>query len=187
MESTDFLEKLLKREEEAFLELIDAYSKLLWAVAGRYLSKKSGFSAADIEECVSDVFVEFWEHPERFDSNKGSLKTYLCAMMKNKAVGIYRKNARATLISLDEYREQQCEQAEAEWPLAEQMDYSALYTSISVLLEPTKEILIRRYFYEQKPAEIADIMGLDKKEIENRLYRGKQSLQKTLTHLREVQ
>ena len=195
MESSNFLEKLLAKDEHAFSMLMDTYWRLLWTVAARHLSKQDGFNASDLEECISDVFIELWENPQRFDPAKGSLKTYLCALTRNKAIGVFRKSARAKLINFEEYKEgcehqdgATCEAAqwEAQWD-PQALDYSTLYASICALPEPTKEILVRRYFYEQKPSEIAHRMQLPKKEVENRLYRAKQSLQKSLLNLREVQ
>ena len=39
-----------------------------------------------------------------------------------------------------------------------------------------KDILIRRYFYEQKPKEIARALDLSVKQVDNYLYRSKQKL-----------
>jgi RNA polymerase sigma-70 factor (ECF subfamily) len=44
-----------------------------------------------------------------------------------------------------------------------------------------REILIRRYYYEQKPREISLAMNLSVKEINNHLYRSKQKLRKAVS------
>ncbi|WP_270344536.1 RNA polymerase sigma factor [Enterococcus thailandicus] len=79
IENELFYQRLKKRDDDAFDYLITAYSKLLWAVGAR-----SGVhNNMDLEEIISDVFLRFWQHPEKFNPEKGSLKTYLCIMTKS--------------------------------------------------------------------------------------------------------
>ena len=42
------------------------------------------------------------------------------------------------------------------------------------------ELIIRRYYYEQKPAEIAAALDLPKKKVENKLYYVRQKLKKMM-------
>ena len=56
-----------------------------------------------------------------------------------------------------------------------------LAASINVLEEPAREILIRRYYYEQKPKEIARALGLNVKQVNNSLYRTKCQLRQAIS------
>jgi len=169
---------IIRRDEEIFRELFQAYAKLLWAVAGGILSEKGG-AEQDIEECVSDAFIELWNRPEKYDPTRGSVKSYLCRITKNKAIDIYRRKSRENVIAIEEYMEA---------PGADRFDvpdYSRLYEAVEGLQEPTREILVRRYFHDEKPARIAKRLGLPIKEVENRLYRGKKALMESLSGYRE--
>ena len=42
------------------------------------------------EDVSQEVFVELWRHPERFDSTRGTLRTYLATMAHNKAIDAVR-------------------------------------------------------------------------------------------------
>ena len=46
--------------------------------------------------------------------------------------------------------------------------------------EKEKELVMRRYYYEQKPAEIAVALDMPKKQVENRLYYVRQKLRKMM-------
>lgn len=180
IEQKSLIDSIKLRDESTFQELFRTYAKLLWAVTGSILSACDG-SEQDIEECVSDVFIELWNHPEKFDPARGSLKSYLCRIAKNNAIDIYRKKSKENIIQLDDYMEKVAEDDLFDIP-----DYSRLYEEIKNLPEPTREIMVRRYFHNEKPAKIADRLGLPKKEVENRLYRGKKSLSTSLSDYREV-
>ena len=172
MDEARLIKGLHLRDEKAFSEAISHYSRLLWVVASKHLSKAEGFSAHDIEECVADVFFDIWQNNERYDPKKGSLKSYLCTLTSRKAISRYRKAAQTKIISLEDMKQTE------ELFFEERIDgeYSDLYDAIAQLPEPTREILIRRYFYGEQPAVIATKMRLPKKEVENRLYRAKKSL-----------
>ena len=55
-----------------------------------------------------------------------------------------------------------------------------LVRAVETLEEPDREILIRRYYREQKPREIAAALGLPVKQVQNRLYRAKRKLRETI-------
>lgn len=48
------------------------------------------------------------------------------------------------------------------------------------LKEPDKEIIIRRYFFNERPKVISEKMSLPSKKIENKLYQGKLKLKTIL-------
>ena len=53
--------------------------------------------------------------------------------------------------------------------------------AVDALAEPDREILLRRYYFGQKPREIAAALGLDKKQVDNRLYQTKRRLRASVT------
>lgn len=59
----------------------------------------------------------------------------------------------------------------------------ALIAAINALGEPEREILIRRYYYEQKPKEIALALDMNVKQVDNRLYQTKLKLREALPNL----
>ena len=56
-----------------------------------------------------------------------------------------------------------------------------LAAAVNALADVEKDILIRRYFYEQKPGEIAKALNLPLKQVKNHLYRSKQKLRKAIS------
>ena len=51
---------------------------------------------------------------------------------------------------------------------------------MNALGEPGREILVRRYYFNQKPRQIALALGMTVKQVDNSLYRSKRQLRQTL-------
>ena len=55
-----------------------------------------------------------------------------------------------------------------------------LRSCIDELDEREKDLVMRRYYYEQKPAEIAVALDMPKKQVENRLYYVRQKVRRMM-------
>jgi len=170
------IQKLHEGDQEAFSYMIHTYSKLLWVVAGGILGSIG--TTQDIEECISDVYVQVWKNPMAFNHKKGSLKTFLAVIAKSKALNVYRKLSRTKMVELDE-AVNSADSDLLDYILEKEMSRE-LYAAITSLTEPDKEILIRRYFFDEKPSIIATKISLSVKEVKNRLYQSKLKLRSKL-------
>ena len=171
LEMTD--EKAIKLissgDEKAIAWVMDRYSRMLWRAASSILSSKE----SDIEECVADVFISLWQKPEQYDAKRGKLSTWLCTMVKSRALDRLRSiNAR-----IEDPTDQLPETADISQDTESSYDMDRYLDQLS---DEDREIVKRRYYEEQKPAEIAADMGLDKKKVENRLFRSKRKLKDML-------
>ena len=176
MSDNELIQKLINREQDAFSYMIDTYSKLLWVIVGGILGKVG--TPQDIEECISDVYVQVWKNPETFNQQKGSLKTFLAIVAKSKALDTYRKLSKSKIVELDEAIRLTDDDL-INYIVDKEM-CRELYAAIESLTEPNKEIVIRRYFFEERPASIAKSTSLPVKEVENRLYQSKLKLREKL-------
>ena len=167
---------ILSGDREKFFHIMEAYNKLLWVIVGGVLNGVG--TVEDIEECISDVYVSLWQKPRAYDLRKGSLKTYIAVAAKRKALDRYRQLTRVKIVKLDDaIRSTDDDLLEY---IAERDLYNELYEAIRTLKEPDKEILIRRYFFDEKPSGIADKTSLPVKEVKNRLYQSKLKLREAL-------
>lgn len=158
-------------DERAINEVIDQYSKLLWNVAWSALDRIG--STQDVEECVADTFVFLWQHPEKYDPQRGKLKTWLAVVARSRALDRCREILRRGEVGMEAVI---LSEAGPETAVRRAETRMALRGIIRVLDEPAREILIRRYYYQQKPGKIAQILGLDVKQVKNSLYRSRQRL-----------
>lgn len=164
------------RDEAAINEVIRKYSKLLWSVAGPVLSSIG--STQDIEECVADTFIYLWEHPDKFDPRRGKLKTWLSIIARTQAINRYREIAKRDTVPLEDIGFM--DHLGIVDDILKEETRRALIAAINALGEPEREILIRRYYYEQKPKEIALALDMSVKQVDNRLYQTKLKLREAL-------
>ena len=165
------------RDEDMMNYVINKYSRLLWPIASAVLHNVG--SEQDVEEVVADAFIYLWEHPQKFDPSRGTLKTLLCVIARSRAIDRYRELTRRQTVPLEEAV------LSAGVGLQEQLmaaeTHKELAAAVNALGEPAREILIRRYYYEQKPRQIALALGMSVKQVDNYLYRTKQQLRAALS------
>ena len=160
------------RDEAAMEVIINRYSRLLWRVCAAVLSKSGG--TQDVEECVADAFVYLWRYPERYDSSRSTLKTFLCMVARSRAMDRYRSLMRSRTVPMEEGL------------AAQTLDISAqalsreLIAALHTLPEEEQEMLTRRYLSDQKPREIALALGMTSRQVQNRLYRARSRLRAQL-------
>lgn len=177
MKDTDIIAAIAARDEDVMNDVINKFARLLWPIADAVL--KNAGCAQDVEECVADVFIYLWEHPGRFDPGKGKLKSWLCMVARSRAIDRYREITRRNTVPLEE-----AVLADS-FGMQEQLMHDEtrreLTAAVNALGEPGREILIRRYYYNQKPREIALALGMTVKQVDNSLYRTKRQLREALT------
>ena len=163
------------RDERMLAFVVQKYSKILWKIAASILINAA--SVQDVEECVADVFIYLWQYPEKYDPDKAKLSSWLSIVARSKAVDSYRRITRKKEIFIEEILVESLGYAEND---AADEEKDKLRSCIDELDEKEKELIMRRDYYEQKPAEIAVALDMPKKQVENRLYYVRQKLRKMM-------
>lgn len=176
MKDEQILARIRAGEGERMGWLIDKYSRLLWPIASAVLYKVG--TAQDVEECVADAFICLWEHPEKFDPSRGSLKSLLCILVRSRAIDRYRTLSCHDACPLEEAALAQSMGLEEQ--MLHEQTRQELLALVNALGEQNREILVRRYYWEQKPRQIALAMNLTVKQVNNALYRSKAQLRRML-------
>jgi len=170
LEDHILLKRLLKREPDALEYIMERYQKLLWVIIEGILGKVG--AAEDIEECLSDVFIRLWNKPNAFNPKKGSLKVFVCVMARSAALNKYKALAKTTSVELDDETVLPKDGDLFDFIYGKNLSRD-IYSEICKMKEPDKEILIRRFFLDEKPSQIAGKILLSAKEVENRIYQGR--------------
>ena len=175
LDDKKIISEMIHGDEQMLAFAVRKYSKLLWKIAASILINAA--SAQDVEECIADVFIYLWQHPEKYDPDKAKLSSWLSMIARSKAIDRYRQIVKKRELPIEEIAVENLICAEITENDAEK---EKLLSCIEELDEKEKELIIRRYYYEQKPAEIAVVLDISKKQVENKLYYVKQKFKKMM-------
>jgi RNA polymerase sigma factor (sigma-70 family) len=80
------VERLVDGDETALADLYDRYAGFVYGLALRTLGDRQA-----AEDVTQEVFVTLWEHPERIQPGRGTLRGFLGAMAHRRAVDVIRR------------------------------------------------------------------------------------------------
>ncbi len=158
--------------------LAEAYRRHAGAVFG--LSKRLLGDHSRAEEVVQEVFVRLWNEPNRYDPERGTLRSFLLAHTHGRSVDIIRSDvARRNR----EEREAQ-EQAEGGYDLAREVWDMALAghvrEALTKLQAGEREAIELAYFGGKTYKEVAEELGQPEGTVKSRIRAGLKRLRTEL-------
>ena len=104
------------------------------------------------------MFVYLWQNCDKYNEQRGSLKTWLSCVAKSKAIDRSRQLSKMNELSLnDEIVIEDITLIDNKITIETKQEIVA---AINALTEPDREIIVRRYYYQQKPQEIGFILDM---------------------------
>ena len=165
--------------ERAFEELVRLYGGLIRAIVRYHLKDISLWQ----EDCENDVLLSVWRNIDRFDPEKNSLKNWLGAVAKYRAINYKRKYIRE--LSAGELTEDITDLKATDAEILRRELRSEIISLLDGLPPADREIFIRRYIMEQPVGEIAAVKSRQPSWIYNRLSRGRKILRTKWSDYRE--
>lgn len=163
------VEAIKNKDVVAYEYMIKKYSKTIYCLAYNILSPS--LKKEDIEECVSDVFLDAWMKIDKFDQEKGNFRSWLLVLTKYKALTYKRKLSKSKVIDIEDYEIKDSYNLEKQFFLRQ--DQEKIMKVIHSFNTVDKEIFFRRYFYGEKINDLAEAFHLSRSGIDNRLLRGR--------------
>ncbi len=180
MEDSKLLQLLYKDPSAGMEQLMNQYAGLVYAVIKGKLSE-SYYISSDIEDCVADVFSEFYTELTKYDLNVSSIKSYLCVLARNHAIDVVRKRERQrgdVSINDEECLLQISDDITIDNEFAEEELRREVFSWVKALGEPDSSIIIRKYYLGQSSKEIADALKLTVSNVDTRTSRAISKLRK---------
>lgn len=180
MDDTQLL-KLLKRDPDQGLRILTG--QYMGLVCSLIRGCCAGFPPEDIEERVSDAFVEFYRQIDRIDLSRGTVKGYLCAIAKHKAADLCRSFCKTPpLLSLDE--EGAADTFADDFSVEEEFltaeTRKQLLSAVKTLGEPDREIIVRKFYLREPSRDIAARLHMTVSAIDTRTHRALKKLKDSL-------
>ncbi len=158
-----------KGNEKAFEEILRRYGGLIKAIVYYHLSNISMWQ----DDCINDVLLKIWQNIDRFNPQKSTLKNWIGAVAKYRAIDYKRKYCRELITGeLNEnIADERCALLQNE--IKEEVD--SLLENLSA---EDREIFIQRYIMDRTVDDIARSQERTTGYIYNRLSRGRKKLRR---------
>lgn len=168
--SDESLARLIsKGNEAAFEELVRLYGGLIKSIVHYHLRDISMWQ----EDCINDVLLKIWQNIHRFDPDKSTLKNWIGAVAKYRAIDYKRRYCKALMQG--ELNENTADRrAEAELIRSETEE--EIESLLAALSPEDREIFRKRYILDIPIEEIAKSYNKTTGYIYNRLSRGRKKL-----------
>jgi RNA polymerase sigma-70 factor (ECF subfamily) len=162
--------------------LAEVYRRNASAVFG--LAKRLLWEEALAEEVTQEVFVGFWQRPERYDPARGSLRAYLLAVAHGRAVDLLRSEQSRR------DREQRAREVagagyDLEQEVTELVANERVREALDRLPEAERTAIELAYFGGHTYREVARIQNEPEGTVKSRIRSGLRRMEKELAHLGE--
>ena len=152
-------------DDRALAEAFDQLGGAVYAAAVRVLGNTT--SAQDV---VQDVFVDLWCHPERYDGQLGSLRTYLAVCARRRGLDLLRSELRR--VGREQRRERLVPQQRQPSPgeqVAAAETASAVRDAVRLLPPDQREVVELAYFHGLSYRDVARVTGVSEGTAKSRV------------------
>jgi len=179
MADADLARRLMARDETALREAIRLYGGIVNGMARRVLADPTL-----AEEVAQDAFLSLWRRPGAFDPERGTLKTFLTSIARNKAIDLVRKEE--TLKRTKESLFQEVKGTGDTAAFQERVDTrSEIFSALGQLPPSQREAIVLAYFGGRTYREVADELATPEGTVKTRMRDGLIKLRKLVSDARE--
>ena len=161
--------------QDALAEAYRRHAGAVFALARRLLA-----DAAVAEEVVQEVFVRLWDAPDRFDPERGSLRSYLLANGHGRAVDLFRSESSRRAREEREHRAR----AEAGYDIEHEVEDLVVADEVKgalASLPPDERRAIElAYFGGHTYREVATLLDAPEGTVKSRIRSGMKKMQRSL-------
>ena len=163
--------RYLDGDETAFREVMTAYFNGLTYFANGFVHDVHA-----AEDVAIEAMTELVVHPSRFGF-RSSLKTYLYAVARHKALNLLRRQRRIAFVPLEDNA---ADEASLEDEVLSDSIKKSLAKALAELPEPMRSAVHLVYIEGMSYDEAARVLGKNRKQVDNLLARAKTELKTKL-------
>jgi len=163
------MEGVVARDAEALRGLFERHAPLMLGLGRRILRQTS-----DAEDVLNEVFWEVWSKPDRYDSSRGSARSYLLLIMRSRSLDRLRaRKSRPDLDATPVNTQAHADGGETPMAAAQHAESRAIVRAAVGDLDDDQRAAIELSFFEGlSHSEIADRLEAPLGTIKGRLRSG---------------
>lgn len=152
---------------EALAEVYRRHAGAVFGLARRLLSDR-----AFAEEIVQEVFMRVWSDPDRFDPDRGSLRSYLLAQCHSRSVDLIRAESRRSQRELNENHLAAETGYDVEHEVWDIVVTEEVDSALGKLPEGERDAILLSYFGGHTYREVADLLDTPEGTVKSRIRSG---------------
>jgi len=155
---------LAQRDQSALAEVYDRYGTLAYSVALRILGDQG-----KAEDVVQEAFLKVWNGAVRFDESRGSLRTWLTTVVRNRSIDLLRGRSMHERRELALKPEVRSTRSGPEEEAMGAIERAAVQEALADLPQEQREAVQLAYFGGFTQAEIAGLTGVPLSTVKGRM------------------
>jgi RNA polymerase sigma-70 factor (ECF subfamily) len=161
----DLVRRIRGGDREAVGELYDRYARIALAVALRTVQDR-GMA----EDVVHDAFVAVWQKIDRFDEGRGSVRSWLLTIVRNRGIDRVRRVRPTDDVADLDARGEMRTDPNPTWEAAvRSLDQEAVRAAVAALPAEQREAVELAYFGGHTYRRVAEITGVSPGTAASRL------------------
>jgi len=175
-EGVYLIQQVANQDREAFGQLYDRFSTLVFTLAMRMLKARS-----DAEDLLQEVFVQVWRQAQSYSAERGSPEAWIVNIARSRAIDkirSIRRRERSLVLTDDPSRAESSDNVESS--AAESETRLAMNSALANLPEAQRKVLELAYFGGLTQTEIAERLAEPLGTVKTRMRSGIQRLREML-------
>jgi RNA polymerase sigma-70 factor (ECF subfamily) len=171
------IQQVAKQDREAFSELYDRFSTLVFTLAMRMLKARS-----DAEDLLQEVFVQVWRQAQGYSAERGSPEAWLVNIARSRAIDkirSIRRMGRSFVLTNDPARGESGESAESS--VGKSQVQMSMNSALANLSEAQLKVLELAYLDGLTQTEIAERLAEPLSTVKTRMRSGIQRLREIVS------
>ena len=174
--AVNLIQKVANQDRDAFSQLYDRFSSLVFTLAMRMLKVRS-----DAEDLLQEVFVQVWRQAQSYSVQRGSPEAWIVNIARSRAIDkirSIRRMEKSFVLTDDPARAESSDNVESS--AAESEARMAMNSALANLPETQRKVLELAYFDGLTQTEIANRLAEPLGTIKTRMRSGIQRLRDML-------
>lgn len=158
------------KDPEAFEVFYDRHGGVAYSLAYRIVGEK-----AAAEDVTQEAFISLWRSGARFDSTRGSVRSWMLSIVRNRAIDQLRSKAgKAPKLAFDDEAilEQRPAEEQTEEEALQRETASELRGALGTLPDDQSKVIQLAYFGGFSHSEIAAMLGVPLGTVKGRMRLG---------------
>ena len=162
------VERLAARDQRAFETVYQLHGDACFGLARRVLNERSL-----AEEIVQEVFVRLWNQPDRYDANRGSIRSFLLAQVHGRSVDVLRsERSRRAREERDARKDVPGEFDDLERRVLDLAQAEAVRDALASLSEQERQAIELAYFGGHSYRDVAQLLEQPEGTVKSRIRSG---------------